>query len=356
MNKKRYIFGIVLIATIASVSFSGCIESDTNTEKKLSAELNIYNWEDYFGATTLEDFEAEFGVKINLYTFEDEEYMLSELESNPRSYDLVITSDSTLSKLIQKKALALIDKDNIPNFKNIEPDYLDLWFDPDNKYSIPYLWGTTGIAVDTSTVDVEVSSWSLLFDKNYSGNITMLNNMGEVIATALKYLGYSINTNNISQLSEAEALLLNQKEIIQGYEDPITIMNKMKSGEVAIAHTYVSEAYIAADENENISYIIPDEGSPIWIDCFFIPIDSSRKYTAEVFINYILEPEVSADIANYQWTAIPNLPAIDFIDSEILEDTGIYLPNNILEKCEYFQQLDSNTANEHNRIWTKLKS
>ncbi len=344
------------ICLIILVSFSGCIDSNEPEEQQLSAELNIFNWEDYLGETTLGDFEEEFGVKVNLYTFEDEDFMISSLETNPGIYDVVITSDSMVTEMIQTKSLAELDKDNIPNLKNINPEFLNPLYDPGNKYSVPYLWGTTGIAINTSVVTEDVTSWSILWDSNYSGNISMLNNKYEVMAVALEYLGYSINSNNLSQLAEAEELLLQQKPLLQGYDDPITIKNKLISGELVLAHCYVGEVYIAADENENISYVIPEGGAPLWIDTFVVPVDSPHKYTAEVFINYILKPEISADITNYQWCASPNQAAEEYIDDEILEDPGIYPSQDILDKCEYFTELDGPTESEFNRIWSILQS
>ena len=334
--------------------FAGCLGPQSST-KDLSDELNIFNWEDYFGETTLEDFEQQFGVKVNLYTFEDEEYMISALESNPGMYDLAVTSDSTVSELVATRSLAEIDKENIPNIQYLTSQFTNPSYDPDNTYSVPYFWGTTGIAVNTSIVTKNVTSWSILWDWNYSGNITMLNNKYEVMATALKLLGYSINTNNLSQLHEAEQLLISQRPHIQGYDDPQTIIEKLVQGEVALAHCYVGEANIAADRNDNITYVIPSEGAPLWVDTFIIPVDAQHKYTAEIFINYILEPEVHADIANYQWQACPNEAATAFIDTEILDDPGIYPEEDVLEKCEYFTLLQNETYSRYNKIWAELQ-
>ena len=150
---------------LLSCLFSGCFIAHYH-EPMLSDELNIFNWEDYFGETTLEDFEEIFGVKINLYTFEDEDYMISALSTNPSKYDIVIASDSTVKELIEMKQLAKLDKSHIPNIKNLDPDFLNLSFDPGNEYSIPYLWGTTGIAYNRSAVKENVKSWSILWDNN----------------------------------------------------------------------------------------------------------------------------------------------------------------------------------------------
>ena len=362
MKKKKKILiaiipiGVMLLLTM--VCFTGCFESDTDNSqnKQLSSELNVFNWDDYFGETTLEDFEKQYGVKINLYTFEDESLMFSSLESNPTKYDVVIASGSFIAELIKTKSLAELDKNNIPNLDDIDTGFLDLHYDPGNIYSIPYVWGTTGIAYNTSALSYEVTSWDVLWDSNYSGNISMLNSKDEVIAAACKKLGYSINTDNASELSEVENLLLEQKPLLDAYADPFTIQEELISGEILIGHLYSGDGFVAADRNEDVTYVIPDEGAPIWIDNMFIPVDSPHKYTAEVFINYILDPMVSANITNYLWYANPNTAAEEFIDSEILEDPGVYPSQEVLDKCEFFSEKAALINSEYNRIWSLLQA
>ena len=352
MESKQILVGL-LITFILFIS--GCVEVENNALKK--TELIIYNWEDYLGPddSLLTAFEDEFNVNITLYTFNDEEEMISELQSSPNKYDLIITSDSIITDLSEANGLAKLNKNNIPNIENIDPNYLDLPFDPGNIYSIPYFYGTTGIAYNTSFYEDEIDSWGILFDANYSGNITMLNNQYEVIGAALKYLGYPLNSENISQLEAAETLLLQQKQIIQGYETSVDIEDKLVNGEVMIAHLYVGEALQAAEENEDITYIIPKEGAPIWIDCFAIPSNAPHKENAELFINYILEPEVSAEIIEYQWTASPNREALKQVDEEILNDPWIFPSEDILDKCEFFTSLEGTVVNEYNKIWAELQ-
>jgi len=352
MQGKKLLFELGFICILC---VTGCVEvEDRNPEQ---TELIIYNWEDYLGPdeSLLTSFEDKYNVNITLYTFGDEEEMIAELQSNPTKYDLIVTSDSIISDLAGANGLAELNKNNIPNIVNIDPDYLDLPFDPDNTYSIPYFYGTTGVAYNTSFYEKDIDSWGVLFDANYSGNITMLNNQYEVVGAALKYLGYPLNSENLSQLAEAEALLLEQKNIIQGYETSVDIEEKLVNGEVMMAHLYVGEAMKAAEENENITYIIPKEGAPIWIDCFAIPSGSQHKENAELFINYVLTPEISAEIIEYQWTASPNKEALKLVDDEFLNDPWIFPSEDILEKCEYFIALHGSIVNEYNRIWSELQ-
>lgn len=351
----KKIFQFFFCGIIVSICFfSGCIESEQNQEDVLSSELNVFNWEWYFAPDTIENFEKRFGVKVNLYTFEEEDFMLSSLESSHGSYDVVVATFSIIRELIAKKAVAEIDEKHIPNIQNVHPKFLSICSYSNKRYSVPYLWGTTGIAVNTSQVSENVTSWSAFWDEQYNGSICMLFNRREVIGAALKYLGYSLNTNNISHLHEAWDFLREKKHIVQGYCDPSSIMANLQRGEVAIAQLYSGDALSAAVNYPNITYVIPSEGTSLWIDNFFIPIDSPHKYTAEVFINYILEAEVSADITNYLKYASANQAAEPFIESNILGNPSIYLSDEILQNCEYLEEVTSETYSFYNQIWEEL--
>jgi spermidine/putrescine transport system substrate-binding protein len=351
-NKKILIFLIIAIL----VYISGCTENNSSKTDELGTELHILNWEDYFAPNIIEDFEEKYDLTITIETFDEEDYMISKLETNTGYYDLVIASDSTVSELKATKSLSVIEKTNIPNFENIDSSFLNKSFDRDNMYSIPYLWGTTGIAYNASAIPEGVTSWASLWNESYSGKIGMIDNKEEVIGSALKYLGYSINPINMSQLHDAESLLLTQKNIINGYFGSIDIIDKLIDGEIIISQCYSGDALFASEMNENISYVIPEEGSSMWIDNLIIPAGSQNKYTAEVFINYLLTPKISANITNYQWYANPNREATFYIDEEILDDPGIYPSEEILGKCEFFDELSGNMINEYNRIWSELQT
>ncbi len=353
LKLKTIIFYVLPLSII--VLTSGCVDNISEPAKKLSNELNILNWEDYFYPNFVEEFQEKYGVTINIFTFDEEDYMISELETKPGSYDFVIASDAVVRDLIAAKTLAQIDKNNIPNLNNIDPSFLDKSFDPSNMYSIPYLWGTTGIAYNASAVSENVTSWSSLWDDSFAGKIGIIDNKDEVIGVALNYLGYSINPTNLTQLSEAEKILSEQKDIIAGYFGSRDIVDGLISGSFVISLCYNGDALYASERNEDIVYTIPDEGAALWIDSMVIPVDSPRKYTAEIFINYLLEPQVSANITNYQWYANPNMAAKPYIDDEILDNEDVFLSDDVLENCEFFEALDSGLVNEMNRIWSHLQ-
>ena len=334
--------------------FSGCTETEEKQINELSDELNVFNWEWYFAPDTIENFENRFGVKVNLFTFEEEDFMLSSLESSQGGYDVVVATWSIIRDLLVKKAVAEINLDHVPNINNVHSNLLDICNCSDGRYSVPYLWGTTGIAVNTSQVSENITSWSALFDEQYNGSVCMLYNRREVIAAGLKNLEYSLNTNNRTSLDEVWDLLLTQKHMIQGYFDPADIMDKLRNGDVALAQLYSGDAHYTTQDYPDISYVIPEEGAPLWIDNFFIPKGSPNQYTAEVFINYILEPEVSADITNYLIYASANKAAEPYIDPNILNNPSIYPSDEVLNNCEYFEEVSSETYSIYNQIWESI--
>ncbi|MGB2660794.1 MAG: spermidine/putrescine ABC transporter substrate-binding protein [Candidatus Omnitrophota bacterium] len=321
--------------------------------------MNVYNREDYFAPDTLDNFEKKFGIKINLKTFEDEELMLSEIQSNPRKFDVVIASDNIVRELRQTRLLTEIDSNNIPNLKNIDKKFLDPSYDPGNRYSVPYLWGTTGIVINRAFIRGDEESWAVLWNPEYKKKIAMLNNGFEVIGSTLKYLGYSLNTSDVSELEEAKKKLLEQSPIIAGYLGAIEARNKLISGELWAVQQHSGEGMFAIDENEDLEYFIPKEGAAIRVDSMMIPRDAKHKYTAEVFINYILDPKVSADIANYLWYANCNAAAAPLTDKEILESPFLYPDEGTLKRCEFYiegngeeQRIKEQTVN---RIWSELQ-
>jgi len=355
-NYKLLVFFTVLVV-LFTLSVNNKVAA---SEKKLSKVLNVYNWEGYFGETTLSDFEKKFGVKVNLETFEDEEELVAAMRSHPDKYDVVITSDDNIRECMKMRSLAEIDLKNIPNLKNIDAKFRNPPYDPGHRYSVPYLWGTTGMVVNRALIKDGGDSWSILWNPKYEGKIAMLNSPDEVMAAALKYLGYPLNTRDPSKLEEARQKLFEQTPLITGYLDCITIRDKLISNELWAAHIYSGEGMFAADNNEDLEYIIPREGASMWIDCLTIPRDAKHKYTAEVFINYILDPKVSAKIANYLWYANCNLAARDYTDEEILKSPSLYPPKEILNKCTFYRAVGSAEQERHfNQVlyktWSELR-
>ncbi len=352
MNKFYLMSIVALVIVIAAAFFF--IKPEDGGNQELSEVLNVYNWEDYFGETTLEDFEREYGVKVNLETYEDEDMMISAVQSNPSRYDIIVVSDGTVADMKKMKLLSPIKMENIPNFRNIDERFKNPYYDPGNGYSVPYLWGTTGIAVNRKYVK-EGNTWGILWNPEYRGKMAMLIGRYDTIGSALLYLGYSASSANPDELEEARELLLEQKPLLKGYLETTDIRDQLISEELWAGLQYSGEANYAADENENVEYLIPKEGCIIWTDSLAIPRDAKHKYTAEIFINYILDAEVSAGIANYLWYANCNRAAEEFMDPEILESDAVYPLGEDLEKCEYFGEMSNATA-IYNDIWAEIQA
>ena len=292
-----------LLMLTAVLLLASCGDSSNSVPQVSQTELFVYNWEDYFAPDTLTRFEAETGIRVVLDTFDNEDEMLAGLQTRPGHYDVVIVADSLMSELNRLRLLEPLSLQKIPNISNIEGRFLDLPFDPGNQYSVPYLWGTTALAVNTSRIPENYDSWEVLWDPANSDRIALLNDPQEAIGVALQVLGYSFNSRESEHLAEAMAKLREQKPLLAGYLDTITIMEKLISGDLWAAQVYNGEGARAAAENPDVVFLIPREGGAIWIDNMAVPLGAPHKAGAHQFINFIHKPEIAAAITNYVYYA-----------------------------------------------------
>jgi spermidine/putrescine transport system substrate-binding protein len=336
----------------------GCGQGEQASEQELAEELHVYNWSEYIDPEIYQDFEEEFGVKVIEDTFSSNEDLLAKLQAGATGYDLIVPSDYMVSIMRELELLAELNYDNIPNFENISDTFKDPPFDPGNKYSIPYQWGTTGIGYDVNEFEEVPDSWAHIFDpalaSQYAGRMTMLNDSREVIGAALKFLGYSLNSTDEQELEEAKELLIQQKEWVSAY-DSDAFGDLIASGDAIIGHGWSGGYFLAAYEADNVWYVIPKEGGVIWTDNLAIPKTAPSQYTAEVFINYLLRPEVGAKITNFTWYGSPNEASEEFISAEILEEPGIYPPPEVMEKLEFIRDVGEATT-IWDRVWTEIKA
>lgn len=349
---KRDFIKTMLVGTFATsgLTFLGC----SRKGKKLSEKLYVYNWANYISSRTIPDFEKEFNVKVIYDNYSNNEELLAKLQTGAGGYDVIFPSDYMVDIMRKQNLLEELDMKNIPNFKNISDRFKNLPFDPGNVYSIPYFWGTTGIGYNSEKITETVDSWKILWDEKYKGKISMLDDMRTLANPALKLLGYSINTTDPAKIKEAEVMLLKQKPLVKAYTSD-TYIDFLVSGDIFLAHAYSGDTFQAIKENKKIKYVIPKEGSDIWIDNMCIPKGAKNKYTAEVFINYILRPKVSAEISNFTWYATPNEASREFINPEIINNKSIYPPDEVLDLCEY--QRDLGPANKYyEQLYNKVKS
>ncbi|GAB4255278.1 MAG: spermidine/putrescine ABC transporter substrate-binding protein [Thermoleophilia bacterium] len=312
-------------------------------EEQLADQLNFYNWSDYIAEDTIPNFEEEYGVRVVYDNYSSNDQLLAKLQSGATGYDIVVPSDYMLSTMLELDLIQPINLDNIPNVENLYQRFREAPYDPGNQYSIPWQWGTTGIGYNMDNVPDFRPSWEMMWNADYSGKITMLTEIRDLFAVALFRLGYDINTTDEAKINEAKELLIEQKPLLKHYSSD-TYIDELASGDSWLSHGWSGDVFQAAAENEAVAYAIPEEGAVIWVDSMCVPKDAPHKYTAEVFMNYILEPEVGAAITNYVWYASPNEAAEEFIDPEILNDPSIYPTAEVEERLEFIQELGEATT------------
>lgn len=350
MKKYLIIIGVLIFSVI---SLSAC---GGGGDDGLAKEIHLYNWSEYIDPEIFDAFEEEFGVKVIEDTFSSNEELLAKIQSGAAGFDLIVPSDYMVEIMIQEDLLTAIDHSNIPNLANLSELFRMPPYDPTLSFCVPYQWGTTGIGFNSD--EIEPDSWAYIFDPvlaaQYSGQITMLNDSRESIGAALKYLGYSLNTTDEAQLEEAKQLLIKAKPFLYSY-DSDQYEDLIAADEVIYSHGWSGDFFAAAEEDERIWYIIPEEGGVVWADNLCIPSTSKNAHTAEVFINFILRPEIAAQITNFTWYGSPVEAANEFIDAEILEEPAIYPPPEVMANLEWIKDVGDATP-LYERIWTEVKA
>ncbi len=321
--------------------------------------LNVYNWGEYIEQSTIDMFEEKYPyIDVNYTTFDSNESMYSKIVSGAASYDIVVPSEYMVSKLIQEDMLAEIDFSNIPNYKYIGDAYKNLSSDPENKYSVPYFWGTVVVIYNSSYVDaadVENRSLDLLWNEKYAGKILMFDNPRDSFGIALTKLGYSMNSDTDSQWQEAAKLLSEQKPIVQAYVMD-AIFDKMESAEAWIAPYYAGDALVIQETNPDIQFYMPKEGTNMFVDSMCILNTTEHKKEAELFINFMCEPEIAAMNAETVGYATPNTEAMKLLDPEITDNELVYPDEEYLKSnTEVFINLPQKTQMLQSTLWTDLK-
>lgn len=351
------------LSTLEDLGLDPELFSDYNYSKFNGQEivLNVANWGEYMSINDDESidvndaFEALTGIKINYKTCASNETLYSKLLSGGATYDIVIPSDYMISKMISEGMLQKLNFDNIPNLANIMPSFLNPQYDPENEYSVPYLWGMVALIYNTTMVDEEIDSWSALWDEKYAGNILMFNNPRDAFGIAQAYLGYSLNTESKVELDACAALLREQKEIVQGYVMD-EIFDKLEGGSAAIGPYYVGDAVTMCDDNPDLAYVIPKEGTNWFVDAMCIPTTAQNKEAAEMYINFLCEAEIALANCDYVGYSTPNSGAYELLDDEVKNDEKRYPSDEFLaENTEVFINLSSETNAYTQELWNQLK-
>ena len=323
--------------------------------------LNVANWGEYMSINddecldVNEIFEALTGIEVNYKTFASNETLYSKLLSGGATYDIIIPSDYMISKMIEENMLEKLNFDNIPNLKNVMPSFLNPQYDPNNEYSVPYLWGMVCIIYNTTMIDDEIDSWGALWDEKYAGNILMFNNPRDAFGIAQAYLGYSLNTQNKAELDRCASILKDQKEIVQGYVMD-EIFDKLEGGSAAIGPYYVGDAVTMCDDNPDLTYVIPKEGTNWFVDAMCIPTTAENKEAAEMYINFLCEAEIALANSDYVGYSTPNSAAYELLDDDVKADEKRYPSDEFLaEHTEVFVNLSPDTNEYMQSLWNQLK-
>lgn len=350
---RRVIPALMVIVIVAGGFF---YKSKNNASS--GEQVVVYNWGEYLDPAVLDMFEKETGISVIYEEFETNESMYPKVQAGAVAYDLICPSDYMIQRMLENGLLAEIDFNNIPNLKNIGEQYMEQSqaFDPENKYSVPYCWGTVGILYNKTMVDEPVDSWSILWDEKYADQILMQNSVRDAFAVALKYSGYSLNSMDLDELNEAQELLLDQKPLVQAYVVD-QVRDKMISNEAAIGVIYSGEAIYTQMENPDLEYVIPKEGSNVWIDSWVIPKNAKNKVNAERFINFLCRPDIAKMNFDYITYSTPNLAARELIEDEAIRNSTIAFPDaSELKRCETFQYLGTKFDKIYNDLWREIKS
>lgn len=316
--------------------------------------LNIYNVGDYIDTDVIKMFEKENpNIKINYETFYTNEEMYIKVANKSTAYDVIVPSDYMVERLISEDLLYEIDYNNVPNMKNIGEQYLNKDYDPDNKYSVPYMWGTMGVLYNKTMVDEPVTSWKILWNEKYKDKIFMYNSERDTIAITLRMLGYSMNSKDDAELNAARDALIAQKDLVLAYCGD-EVKDKMIANEGAMTIAWSGDAFYCIDENPDLAYAIPEEGSNLWFDSLVIPKTSQHKAEAEKFIDFMCRPEIAKMNAEYIGYSTANEAGRELLDDEIKNDPLRYPDLSTLKNMEVFRY-DKELSRKNADIWQQIK-
>lgn len=332
-----------------------------NKFKGQNLTINVYNWGEYIPDGSDESlninkvFEEITGIKVVYSTFATNEELYAKLKGGSVSYDIIIPSDYMIGQMIEENMLLPLNYSNIPNAKNIMDKFRGLDYDSEDKYSVPYTWGLVGIFYNTSLIDEEIDSWEVFWDDKYSKNMLMFSNPRDAFAISQRLLGYSFNSENIDEWKTALEKLKEQKPLMQDYVMD-EIFDKMAGEEAAIAPYYSGDAKVILEENENIKFVYPKEGTNMFVDAVCIPSSSKNKEAAELYINFLAEPQIAYEVTSFIGYATPNKEAFELLDDEVKNDPLFYPSEEVLENTEVFKNLPSELNSEISTMWTELRN
>ena len=351
---KSIIQSAILILIVAGILLFINAELNKGSQSG-QGTITVYNWGEYIDPDLIKQFEEETGIKVIYETFDTNEGMMSKIEQGGTSYDISVPSEYMIEMLAEKDLLLPIDYSKIPNIEHIDPYFLDLPFDPSNEYSVPYFWGTVGIAFNPTLLEGQTfEHWDDLWDPSLKQQVILVDSARETVGMALNSMGNSLNSTDLDELREAtdklKALSPNVKAVIG---DEVTQL--MINNEAAVSLTWSGQAADMMDENEDIDYVVPEEGSNLWFDNLVIPKTAKNIDGAHAFINFMLDPEVAAQNADYVGYSTPNLTALDLMDPEVVEDERFYPDEETRSHLEVYKNLGLELLGVYNELFLEFK-
>ena len=355
MKKGISVILAVLLAVSCLTGLSGCGSSKKTT-------LYVYNWGQYISEgddgslDVIAAFEEAYpNIRVQYSTYDSNEIMYSKLSNGGITVDVIIPSDYMIGRMVQEGMLEELNFDNIPNYQYIDDSFKNTSYDPENKYSVPYTWGTVGIIYNTKYVDeADVTGWELLWNEKYAGKILMFDNSRDAFGIAEYLLGYDVNTTDEAELQACAAKLAEQKPVVQQYVMD-QIFDKMESGEAWLAPYYSGDAGTLVENNENIKFIVPEEGTNYFVDAMCIPATAEHKKEAELYINFMCDPEISGANMDFVGYATPETAAKDYLDPDAVANPIYYPDQDVLDRPEVFVNLPSETSNLLDTLWAEVK-
>ncbi len=368
MKKGSFVFRAAAAMLCLAVMLGTPVLASDNAADELYGRLqgqditlNVYNWGEYIsdGSDDSLDINAAFeertGIKVQYSTFASNEELYAKLKSGGSQYDVIIPSDYMISRMIKEDMLEKLNYENIPNYALIMDEFKGQNFDPNNEYTVPYMWGTVGIIYNTSMVTKPVTSWDMLWDEEFKGKILMFSNSRDAFGVSLLRLGYSINTENEDELRQAGDELKKQKPLVQAYVMD-EIFDKMQGEEAALAPYYAGDAITMIDTNPNLDFAIPEEGTNRFVDAMCIPKGAANKEAAELYINFMTETDTAVANCEYIGYSTPQKEAFEELDEEITANPIAYPSQEVLDKTQGFVNLSDSTNALIDSLWTEILS
>lgn len=354
--KRKLPFWIVLIGTVVTITIMPWGWQQLRAQQPVADVLRVYNWDTYIDPEVLTTFQEKYNVEIVYQTYGSNEELYSRIQTGNTNYDLIFPTDYMVEAMANEGLLAELNLQHIPNLRHLDPAFLNPTYDPGNRYSLPYQWGTLGIGYNLEVIGQEIDSWTDMFTPQYAGKIAWMDDTRYTIGAVLMFLGYDPNTQDMQQINQARDFLIQQKATIAAFA-PDTGQNLLNQGEVDLAFEWNGDMLQVMQENPDLRYTIPKEGSIIWIDNMAIPRGAPHQRLAEQFINFLLEPRVSARISNFVRYGSPNQTAreSELINPSDLNNPSIYPPLNIFAHLQSLKDV-GNSRLLYEQAWKAVKT